>query len=364
VSGELFAGLMSGTSLDGVDAALVDFSAARPSLLGRASRPFDPTLRAELLALQQPGEDELHRAARCANALSRVYAGAVAELLSGARVRAEAVRAIGCHGQTVRHRPDTGYTLQLCNAALLAELTGVRVVADFRSRDVAAGGQGAPLAPAFHAEMLHDRGEHRAVLNLGGIANLTLLPADGPVTGFDTGPGNCLLDLWAQRHLGAPMDQNGAWAAGAAPDAALLEALRSEPYFAAPPPKSTGRDLFNASWLERRIGGTGDPRIVQATLLELTARSVTDALRAHGPQVRRLIACGGGVNNGRMMQRLAALAAPVSVESSARYGIDPALMEAAAFAWLAWRTLNGRPGNLPSVTGAAGPRVLGAIYAP
>ena len=362
MSGELFAGLMSGTSLDGVDAVLADFTGARPAILGHAYRPFDPALRAELLALQGLGEDELHRAATCASALSRVYAGTIADLLSGARVRAEAVRAIGCHGQTLRHRPDAGYTLQICNAALLAELTGVCVVADFRSRDVAAGGQGAPLAPAFHAELLRDPPPGRAILNLGGIANLTFLPADGPVTGFDTGPGNCLLDLWAQRHLGAPMDENGAWAAGASPDASLLRDLLSEPFFSAPPPKSTGRELFNAAWLERLAGHSRDPRVVQATLLELTARSISDALRAHGPTVRRLIACGGGVKNGRLMQRLAALAAPASVESSGRHGLDPALVEAAAFAWLARQTLNGRPGNLPSVTGAAGPRVLGAIY--
>lgn len=364
MSAELFAGLMSGTSLDGVDAALVDFSESRPSLVGRAYRPFEPALRAELYALQTSGADELERAARCALALSRTYAESIGELLAAAAIDAAAVRAIGCHGQTVRHRPAAGYTVQLCNGALLAELTGIRVVTDFRSRDVAAGGQGAPLAPAFHAVLLRASDEERAVLNVGGIANLTLLPARGAVRGFDTGPGNCLLDLWARRHLGAPMDENGAWAAGAAPDPVLLAQLLAEPYFSMPPPKSTGRDLFNEAWLGRIAGTSGDPRVVQATLLELTARSATDALRMQGPGVRRLIVCGGGARNGRLMARLAELAAPVPVESSERHGIDPALVEASAFAWLAKQTLAGLPSNLPSVTGAAGARVLGAIYPP
>jgi anhydro-N-acetylmuramic acid kinase len=363
VSGELFAGLMSGTSLDGVDAVLVDFGASRPSLAGHAYRKFDPSLRAELLALQGTGSDELHRAALCANALSCVYAEVIAALLAGASLDARALRAIGCHGQTVRHRPDAGYSLQLCNAALLAELTGACVVADFRSRDVAAGGQGAPLAPAFHALVLRADDEDRAVLNLGGIANLSFLPARGEVTGFDTGPGNCLLDLWAQRHLGEPMDEGGKWAAGAPHDAVLLAAFLSEPFFALSPPKSTGRDLFNATWLSRHAINV-DPRVVQATLLELTARSVADAFRARCGPARRLVVCGGGVRNLRLMDRLAALLAPVPVESSARHGVDPMLVEAAAFAWLARQAMTGQPANLPSVTGARGPRVLGAIYPP
>jgi anhydro-N-acetylmuramic acid kinase len=364
VSAELFAGLMSGTSLDGVDAVLVDFSAPRPVVAGHAYREFDGALRAELLALHRAGRDELHRAAQCANAVTRIYAEAIAALLAGASLGAHALRAIGCHGQTVRHRPDAGYTIQLCNAALLAERTGVRVVADFRSRDVAAGGQGAPLVPAFHAVLLRARGEDRAILNLGGISNLTCLPTQGTVTGFDTGPGNCLLDLWAQRHLGKPMDEDGRWAAGAAPDAALLSAFLSEPYFSRLPPKSTGRDLFDELWLLRHAGEARDARVVQATLLELTAKTVADACRAHCARAKRLIVCGGGVRNARLMARLAELLAPVPVESSARHGIEPALVEAAAFAWLARQAIAGQPGNLPSVTGAAGPRVLGAIYPP
>jgi len=364
VSAELFAGLMSGTSLDGVDAVLVDFSHDRPRLAGHVHREFDAPLRAELLALQRRGEDELHRAAQCANSLSHRYAEAIHGLVTQASLQARELRAIGCHGQTVRHRPEAGYTLQLCNPALLAELTGARVVADFRSRDVAAGGQGAPLAPAFHAVVFHSHEEDRAVLNLGGIANLTGLPAQGMVSGFDTGPGNCLLDLWAQRHLGRPMDEDGAWAAGAAPDAGFLQAMLQEPYFRLPPPKSTGRDLFSEAWLLEHAGRVADARVVQATLLELTVRSVAEALRAHCPTARRLIACGGGVRNRQMMARLSAALAPLPLESSEQHGIDPTLVEAAAFAWLARQALAGAPGNLPSVTGARGPRVLGAIYAP
>jgi len=364
VSGELFAGLMSGTSLDGVDAVLVDFSQGRPRVAGHSYREFDAALRTELLALQRRGDDELHRAAQCANSLSHRYAEAIHGLLAHASLQARDLRAIGCHGQTVRHRPDAGYTLQLCNPALLAELTGARVVADFRSRDVAAGGQGAPLAPAFHAVVFHSREEDRAVLNLGGIANLTGLPAQGALSGFDTGPGNCLLDLWAQRHLGRPMDEDGAWAAGAGPDAGLLETMLQDSYFRLPPPKSTGRDLFSEAWLLGHAGRVADARVVQATLLELTVHSVAEAFRSHCPSARRLIACGGGVRNRQMMARLSAALAPVPVESSERHGIDPALVEAAAFAWLARQALAGGPGNLPSVTGARGPRVLGAIYAP
>jgi anhydro-N-acetylmuramic acid kinase len=266
------------------------------------------------------------------------------------------VRAIGCHGQTVRHRPDRGYTLQIGNAALLAELSDIAVVADFRSRDIAAGGQGAPLAPAFHATLFRHRSENRAVVNLGGIANVTRLPIEGTVVGFDCGPGNCLLDLWAARHLGRPYDDDGNWAAGGSAAPVLLERLRDEPFLRAPPPKSTGRDLFNEAWLAARLRGEA-PRDVQATLLELTAGCVADACTG----AARVIACGGGTKNGALMRRIAALLG-VPVESSALHGLDPMLVEAAAFAWLAERTMNGAPGNLAEVTGARGPRVLGAVY--
>lgn len=362
MSSELFAGLMSGTSLDGVDAVLADFSVMPPKVLARAHHAFDAALRAELLALNSAGADELDRAARCANELARRYASVVGEVLARARIAPQALRAVGCHGQTVRHRPERGYTVQLGNAALLAELCGARVVADFRSRDVAAGGQGAPLAPAFHAAVLRSAEEPRAVLNVGGIANLTWLPASGEVAGFDTGPGNCLLDLWASAHLGKPMDAEGAWAAGAAPDAALLEALLAERYFALRPPKSTGRDLFSEVWLRARLPARADARVVQATLLELTARSIAQALCRECGGARRLIVCGGGVHNRALMARLAELLAPIPVQSSAEHGIDPGLVEPLAFAWLAAQALAGTPASLPSVTGAQGARVLGAVY--
>jgi anhydro-N-acetylmuramic acid kinase len=362
VSRALFAGLMSGTSLDGVDAVLLDLGAARPACLAHAYEPFDAGLRAELLALNTEAAGELERAAACGNRLAHRYAAATAALLAKAAVHSREVRAIGCHGQTVRHRPEAGYTLQIGNAALLAELAGLTVVADFRSRDVAAGGQGAPLVPAFHAVMFGSRTESRAVLNLGGMANLTWLPAAGETRGFDTGPGNCLLDLWAQAHLRKSFDDEGAWAAGGRPDAKLLDAMLAEPYFSLPPPKSTGRDLFNEAWLRRALPAGIDPRAVQATLLELTAESVARAIRGHCAGAQRLIVCGGGVRNSRLMARLRASLAPLPVEASAQHGIDSAWVEAAAFAWLAREALEGRPANLPAVTGARGPRVLGAVY--
>jgi anhydro-N-acetylmuramic acid kinase len=361
VSRALFAGLMSGTSLDGVDAVLLDLGGARPVCLAHAYEPFEAELRAELLALNARGADELERAAACGNRLAHRYAAAIEALLARTAAPRSEVRAIGCHGQTVRHRPEAGYTLQIGNAALLAELAGIAVVADFRSRDVAAGGQGAPLAPAFHAVMFGGA-ENRAVLNLGGMANLSWLPAGGEVLGFDTGPGNCLMDLWAQIHLGRPLDRDGAWAAGGEVDAGLLQALLAEPYFAQLPPKSTGRDLFNDAWLRARLPERIAAQAVQATLLELTAKTIERAIRGHCAGAQRLIACGGGVRNATLMARLRELLAPLPVETSDAHGLDPAWVEAAAFAWLAREALEGRPASLPAVTGARGPRVLGAVY--
>ena len=362
MSAAIYIGLMSGTSLDGVDAVLADLSGTMPVLLASAHVPFDPPLQRKLLALNSRGADEIERAARAGNELAQRYADAVSAVLEKSKTSASAVRAIGCHGQTVRHRPERGYTTQIGNAARLAELTCIRVVADFRSRDVAAGGQGAPLAPAFHAAVFARAGEDRVVLNLGGIANLSFLPRQGAVTGFDSGPGNCLLDLWAARHLGRAHDEGGAWAAAGAVVPALLERMLREPYFASPPPKSTGRDLFNADWLQGMLRGGEDAQSVQATLLELTARSVADAVSRHCRRAQRIIVCGGGAKNTALMRRLEELSAPAGLEASNRHGIDPQLVEATAFAWLAQRALEGLPGNLPSVTGAGGPRVLGAVY--
>lgn len=366
-SASCWIGLMSGTSLDGVDGVLSSFDGGAVAVHAHAHRPFAPALRDELLALNTPGPDELHRAALAANALARLYAEVVAALRGACP--AAAVRAIGAHGQTVRHRPGaadgTGYTLQINAPALLAELTGLPVVADLRSRDLAAGGQGAPLVPAFHRACFGRPGTSLAVLNLGGIANLTLLGADGGVRGFDCGPGNALMDGWCLRHLGQPYDAGGRWAAGGRVLPALLGAALAEPYFALPPPKSTGRDDFHAAWLDRLLATavpSADPRDVQATLAELTARSVATDLRRHLPQAGRLLVCGGGALNDELMRRLAAGLPGVAVGSTAEAGLPPMQVEAAAFAWLARAHVLGEPGNLPSVTGAAGPRVLGALY--
>jgi len=361
-SRELYIGLMSGTSVDGIDAALVDFGAGRAHLIAGAHRDFESGLRAALLALNVPGADEIDRAAMLGNALAEQYAHAAADVLSRAGVAGDMVRAIGCHGQTVRHRPERGYTVQIGNPALLAELTRIRVVADFRSRDVAAGGQGAPLVPAFHAYAFGRPGESRAVLNLGGIANITCLSVKGVVIGFDCGPANCLLDMWAEQHLGTPMDRDGAWAAGGRVDDLLLKRLLAEPFLATPPPKSTGRELFNSDWLSQQGVSEADPRTVQATLLEFSARCVAQALERYCPASMRLIACGGGTRNAALMARLRTLIAPVPVETSDDHGLPAEIVEAAAFAWLAKQALEGVPASVPEVTGSRGARVLGAVY--
>jgi anhydro-N-acetylmuramic acid kinase len=367
---ERFAGVMSGTSLDGVDAVVADFaptSGSACALLGAASLPFDPALRRELLALQASGPDELDRAARAANALADLYAAAIAAALQGAGLNATDVAAAGVHGQTVRHRPDEGWTLQLNNPARVAERAAMTVVADFRSRDVAAGGQGAPLVPAFHAA-LFAAPRHRVVVNIGGIANVTDLPPAGsgaPVRGFDTGPGNLLLDLWHERHRGGAFDRDGEWARTGRADAALLDGLLAEPFFARRPPKSTGRDLFRAEWLDAvltRHAADVAPASVQATLVALTARTIAGAIRGECGGVAEVLACGGGTRNRALMDALATELASCPLTSTAAYGVDPSHVEALAFAWLARETLAGRPGNLPAVTAARGPRVLGAIY--
>ena len=367
----VFVGLMSGTSLDGVDGVLAEINAdanGHMLSLAHAHRPFPSSLRDELLALNRSGPDELHRAALATNAMVTLQAEVVRTVLADAGLQAAQVHAIGAHGQTVRHRPGEfdgrGYTLQLMNGALLAELTGIAVVCDFRSRDVAAGGQGAPLVPAFHAARFARPGEETAVLNIGGIANLTLLGAAGEVTGFDCGPGNVLMDLWCQRHLGSAYDVNGRWAAQGRVDNALLATLLAEPFFARLPPKSTGRDLFDAAWLQQRLGATrSGPVDVMATLAQLTAQAAVQALTRHAPKARELMVCGGGAFNAHLMARLAAAAgAQVRVCSSAVAGVPPDQVEALAFAWLAWAHTARRAGNVPAVTGAAGARVLGAWY--
>jgi anhydro-N-acetylmuramic acid kinase len=363
-------GLMSGTSLDGVDGVLAEFGGPAMRVLAHAHAAMPAALRAELLALNSPGEQELHRAALAANALALLQAEVVSRLLQQADLPAAAVQAIGSHGQTVRHRPGEfdglGYTLQLNQPALLAERTGIDVVCDFRSRDVAAGGQGAPLVPAFHAQVFGRPGADLAVLNLGGIGNLTLLPGtpDAVVRGFDCGPGNALLDHWVQRHLHLDFDDQGRWGAGGQVQTTLLHALLDEPFLRAAPPKSTGRDLFNPHWLASRMAGFEGlvPQDVQATLAEFTARAAAQALQAHGPTAQVLLVCGGGALNADLMQRLQALLPAAQVQSTSAAGLPPMQVEAAAFAWLAWAFGQRQPANLPAVTGARGPRVLGALY--
>lgn len=358
---ERYAGLMSGTSLDGVDGVVVEFQGDRGRLIATAHVPYPDALRAELMALSQPGDNELERSALAAQEISRLYAATLKRLLETASDK-PAVRAVGCHGQTVRHRPEAHFSVQLLAPALVAELTGVPVVADFRSRDLAAGGQGAPLVPAFHRVQFGIEGESRAVVNIGGIANVTVLRPDGTVFGFDTGPGNVLLDAWCQRHRRERFDAGGAWASSGRPIPALLEALLADPYFRAAPPKSTGRERFNEAWLSRHLRGDERPQDVQATLLRLTAESVTAALAAACPDVAEVFLCGGGARNDALVAALRERLSPRRVELTDVLGIDVEWVEAAAFAWLARATLLGLPGNVPEATGAAGPRVLGALY--
>ncbi|MFM9879064.1 MAG: anhydro-N-acetylmuramic acid kinase [Burkholderiaceae bacterium] len=365
---EFYIGLMSGTSLDGVDGVLVQFLQQKPVLVSEFQSPIAPDLRATLLLLNRPGDNELHHAALAGNALARLYAQVALTLLQRSGITAPQITAIGVHGQTVRHQPGlhdgVGYTLQLNNPALLAELTGIDVVADFRSRDVAAGGQGAPLVPAFHQAIFAQAGKSLAVLNLGGMANLTLLRAEGEVLGFDCGPGNVLMDAWCEQHTGQRYDRAGKWALTGRVTPPLMQALLAEPYLALPPPKSTGRDLFNPDWLALKLQHFAGVAAadVQATLAEFTAKVCASALLHHAGATTQLLVCGGGARNAHVMQRLQLHLPGTLVTSTESVGIDPQQVEAMAFAWLARQCMLRRPGNLPKATGAQGPRVLGAVY--
>jgi len=370
-------GLMSGTSLDAIDGVLAEFppSGRHPRTLAHASVALPASLREELLALNSPGADELHRAALASIALADLSAQVVDALQQAApQVPRQDIRAIGSHGQTVRHQPQAGYTLQLNAPARLAENTGIAVVADFRSRDVAAGGQGAPLVPAFH-QAIFGGDVLRVVLNLGGIANISVLPPDGlpsagTVIGFDTGPANVLLDLWCLRHTGRPYDANGRFASAGQVRHALLDfLLASEPWLGAAPPKSTGRDLFHAAWLDSRLNdfsarsdSTLSAADVQATLVAFTSRTVADAIHRHAGQQGELYVCGGGAANPVLMRALADCLPGFAVRPTDVLGVPAQQVEALAFAWLAHAHVQGMPGNLPAVTGARGPRILGAYY--
>ena len=357
----LYIGLMSGTSLDGVDGVLADFGNGAIQTLAAAFTPFPAELRSELMALQAASHNELEREALAANGLALAYAECVRSLLPSCPAP---VTAVAVHGQTIRHRPELGFTRQTNNPALLAELTGIDVIADFRSRDVAAGGQGAPLVPAFHEAAFGKAGTARVVVNIGGIGNISVLHGDGRVTGFDTGPGNVLLDLWIARHLGRAYDEDGAWGASGAVHQPLLDALLDEPYFRQPAPKSTGRDLFHAPWFDAKLSPFGKlaPADVQATLVQLTAVTIARAIADEGVKPDALYVCGGGAYNGALLRAIGAELGGVKVESTAALGVAPNRVEALAFAWLGWRFANREPGNLPAVTGARGPRILGALY--
>lgn len=365
----LYIGLMSGTSVDGVDAALVAIdNAGVPRLLATHQHAFPNDARADIQALMQPGENEIDRKGELDMRLGELFADATRELLRASGRQAREIRAIGSHGQTIRHRPRAGqpFTCQIGNPSVIAERTGITTVAEFRRADMAAGGQGAPLAPAFHNAVLRSPADDRVVVNIGGIANITVLPADSnqSVIGFDTGPASTLMDAWTQQHLNKRMDEGGRWAAGGNVVKALLDALLDDPYFKLAPPKSTGFEYFNAAWLNTKLGEHGasiTAQDVQATLCELTAVSIAQAITGHAPDTRQVLACGGGVHNTHLMQRLRALLPACQVDSTAVYGVDPDWVEAMAFAWLAKQTLEGKPGNLPSVTGAKRAVVLGMI---
>ena len=357
----LYIGLMSGTSMDGIDAALVDLSAA-PSLRALVHHPFPPQLRDTLLALNHPGDNELHRAAQAANALALGYAAIVTTLLAQTGVNPKDILGIGCHGQTVRHQPQNGYTTQLVNGALLAELTGISVICDFRSRDIAAGGEGAPLVPAFHQAVFASSQLSRAIVNIGGIANISHLPVNDEVTGFDCGPGNALMDAWIMAHRNQPYDAGGAWAASGRALPELEQRLLAHHFFTRPPPKSTGRETFNLDWVRTALSGHELPEDVQATLCELTATGIAQALNMYCANAPEIYFCGGGARNNTLLKRISALLPGRRIALTDSLGIAAEAVEAAAFAWLAARAMAREPGNLPRVTGARGLRILGAIY--
>lgn len=353
---------MSGTSLDGVDAVITQFESDNCKILHSISLPYPEDLHSSVLALHEDSTGELELALLAGNRLARLYAEAITELLGKAGIPASEIQAIGCHGQTVRHRPDLGYTLQIGNPALVAELAGITVVADFRSRDIAAGGQGAPLVPAFHQAVFSHSEKNRAIINIGGIANITYLPVGENAIGFDTGPGNILMDAWVQHHLDKPFDEAGKWAATGEVIEPLSNQLLAHPFFAEEPPKSTGRDLFNLTWLHTYLRSDFNSADIQRTLLELTARSIFLAVHQYCSKTDEIYLCGGGAYNDLLVQRLQQLLHPVKIGLSDELGIHVRWVEAAAFAWLARQCMHKKPGNLATVTGAAGPRILGAIY--
>jgi anhydro-N-acetylmuramic acid kinase len=367
----LYIGLMSGTSMDAIDAALLRSSDASLTLLATHQHPIDDQTRQRIAAISHPGEDEIERLGVLDRDLGSLFSGAALALLDHSGTPSSEVRAIGSHGQTIRHRPPSGraddapgFTLQIGDPNTIAEMTGITTVADFRRRDVAAGGEGAPLAPAFHAAAFAAPGINRAIVNIGGIANVSVLRGRQLETGFDTGPGNTLLDHWIERHRGLAYDRDGAWAAGGKVCPALLNDLLRHPYFEKSGPRSTGKEDFNLHWLESRpaMSASPSPQDVQATLLQLTVDTIVGAIRGCPAEIADIYVCGGGAHNRELMGRLREAASPIPVAGTGALGLDPDWVEAAAFAWLAACTLDGLPGNAPAVTGASGSRILGGIY--
>lgn len=362
IPSELYVGIMSGTSLDGIDSALMDFSGDLPKLVATHYEPYPASVQEKLLAFHQPTPDELHQSHLLANELSHRFAHSTKSLLQAANLSAEKVRAIGCHGQTIRHCPESGYTLQLGNAPLLAELSGITVVNDFRNRDIAAGGQGAPLVPAFHDKMMRHPETHRVIVNIGGISNLTNL-APGIITGgFDCGPGNLLMDAWTKLHLDKTYDKDGAWAASGTVIPELLQSLVDEAYFHLPPPKSCGRDLFNMQWLKQKLRGNEQPADVQATLLALSSHAISTAIKRYCAGAKEVFICGGGAHNLTLLNSIGKALPDCSIQLTDSLGLQADWIEAMAFAWLAQQTLRGQCANLPAVTGARHPCILGAIH--
>ena len=362
---ELYIGLMSGTSLDGVDAVLVDFAHARIQVLAEHFVAYPQALRQDILALQTVASNELDREARLANQLADIYAQAVLQLLAQSPYTAANIQAVCCHGQTIRHAPEHGYTWQCGNLAQLAEACGIDVIGDLRSRDIAAGGQGAPLVPAFHRQVFHSTEQNRLIINIGGIANLTYLGADGEIHGFDSGPGNMLMDAWIMQHCGQPFDRHGLWAASGQIHQPLLHSMLQTGYFQQTPPKSTGRDLFDLAWLQRMLAQHTAPLApadVQATLAELVAISIIHAAQDFLPPANSAYLCGGGAHNHYLQQRLAQHAPHISWHSTAELGLPVHQVEATAFAWLGYCFSHRKTANLPIVTGAKGHRILGALY--
>lgn len=368
MSANLYIGLMSGTSLDGIDAVLVSFENNQPALIESIFHAYDDDFRYLVHSLVNKGNNEIERLVDLDIRLARLSAQVVNALLDKANVKANEVSAIGSHGQTIRHFPhqENPTTLQVGDPNTIAELTGITTVADFRRRDMAAGGQGAPLVPAFHQHVFHSNDNNRVIVNIGGIGNITILPANRsePVSGFDTGPGNCLLDYWIQRQENRPYDKGGIWARDGEINQAFLDYCLKEPYFSQQPPKSTGTEYFNPDWLSHRLSSFPflNSESVQASLTALTAQSIANAIKTHATNTGEIIICGGGVHNDFLLELLSQQLQGINIQSSAEHGLDPDYVEATAFAWLAKQTLEKQAGNLPSVTGATKPVILGGVY--